>query len=234
MEKMQVVQNQALRIATGCHRKSPIQHLHHEAKMMRVSPHTNLLCSQFLASALRSHHPSHAIVRQPSGPRQMKHTLYSRFGGVVAPFLQDGVMPPGEYGSCLKSLHTDAVSKEIDDLNRMGPNKVLGVPPPLQISKSELKLLRPHRCLLSQLRSGYSSSLRSYLHGIGKVDNANCPECDVAPHDTSHLFNCASFPTNLSAIDLWNNPVAVIRFLSSLPSFSSLPPLPPPPPEPPP
>ena len=183
---------------------------------------------------MRPHHPSHDIVIQPKGPRSMKHTLQSKYGAVIFPFLKDGVMAAGDYGPCLKSLHTDSVIKEISDLNALGPNRVLGVPPPVKISKSELKLLRPHRCLLSQLRSGYSSSLRSYLMGIGKIDNDNCPECGCSPHNTSHLFDCRAFPTRLTVLDLWKNPVKVIRFLRSIPSFSSLPPLDPPPPEPPP
>ena len=234
VEKLQVIQNQALRIAIGCHRKSPIQHLHQEAKLMRVGPHNDMLCAQFLASAMRPHHPSFAIVQQPLGPRVMKHTLSSKFGDKVAPLLQNGIIPQSHYRETVKRLHTDAVTAEIEELNRLGDNKVLLAPPPLVNDKAERKLARPHRSLLAQLRSGYSSSLRSYLMGIGKTADDNCPECGVSPHDVAHLFSCLSAPTNLSTRDLWTNPVDVILFLSSLPSFSFLPPLPPPPPEPPP
>ena len=131
---------------------------------MRVGPHNNLLCAQFLAGAMRVNHPSNAIVQAPRGPRAMKHILSSRFGDKVAPFLQDGAIPQSHYRETLNKLHSDAVAEEIVELQRFGNNKVLNTPPPLVNDKVEKKLARPHRYLLAQLRSGYSSSLKSYLH----------------------------------------------------------------------
>ncbi|KAH7714342.1 hypothetical protein AAVH_18298 [Aphelenchoides avenae] len=34
-----------------------------------------------------------------------------------------------------------------------------------------------------------------------------CPHCDGTPHDTAHLFNCSTHPTDLKPIDLWKKPV---------------------------
>ena len=45
-------QNQALRIATGCHKKSSVDHLHVEAKMLQVREHSELLSAQYLARCL--------------------------------------------------------------------------------------------------------------------------------------------------------------------------------------
>ena len=41
--KIQYTQNEALRIATGCHKMSSIDHLHTEAGMLKVK-HSELLC----------------------------------------------------------------------------------------------------------------------------------------------------------------------------------------------
>ena len=42
--KIQYTQNEALRIATGCHKMSSIDHLHTEAEMLKVKEHSKLLC----------------------------------------------------------------------------------------------------------------------------------------------------------------------------------------------
>ena len=58
--KLQRIQNQALRIATGSLLKSDIQHLHSESSVLPLPDHLSMLCSQFLAGALRPTHPSYA------------------------------------------------------------------------------------------------------------------------------------------------------------------------------
>ena len=80
-----------------------------------------------------------------------KKTLQKKFLSVVAPYTVGGIIPPDEYKSTLKSLHTEAVTRAIASRS---PNKVLLTPPP--VVADEEKLL-PHRLpsTLSQLRSGY-------------------------------------------------------------------------------
>ena len=50
---LQVVQNAALRTATGCHRSTPIPHLPQEMRELTVKDHTYLLSARFLASTLQ-------------------------------------------------------------------------------------------------------------------------------------------------------------------------------------
>jgi hypothetical protein len=71
---LQVIQNAALRIVTGNHMMASIDHLHSEMKVLKVGPHLEMLCSQFLANALQDLHISHQVVTQPQGPRKMKET----------------------------------------------------------------------------------------------------------------------------------------------------------------
>ena len=87
------------RIATGCHKNSPVEHLHTEAKFPLVKDHLEMLLSQHLASALRPTHPSHAIATAPHGPCSMKETPGHKCEAAVAPYLSNGVIDSAEYRS---------------------------------------------------------------------------------------------------------------------------------------
>ena len=45
---IQYTQNEALRIATGCHKMSSVAHLHVETKMLKVRQHSELLSTQYI------------------------------------------------------------------------------------------------------------------------------------------------------------------------------------------
>ena len=230
LDKLQVVQNNALRIATGCVKRTDMHHLHDETQVLPVSHHLALLCSQFLARALQPQHPSRGVVTSPSGPRTMKQTLYSRFHHRVEPYTVNGTVPPDTYRNTIRSIHTDAVSQALASYK---DNKVLSSRPPM-VSPEERSLPRPHRVTLSRLRSGCSPALNSYLMAIQSPTTQSelCPSCRSEPHTTNHLFQCSAHPTPLSTVDLWERPVAAVDFLSGLP-FIDLPARRPPP-EPPP
>ena len=230
IQRLQSIQNSALRIATGAHRMSAISHLHNETMILPVKDSLELQCKQFLLSASRPLHPSFDVVTSPSGPRRIKNTLQSRFTDSISHLLNGNALPPDEYRSALKNTHTQAVEQAIA---AFPPNRVLGTEPP-PIHPEEQTLSRPHRSTLAQLRSGFCSALRSYQYRIGSYPSPNCPDCNAPDHSVSHVFSCPAFPTLLSPSDLWENPAAVIHFLSTTPSFSYLPPAARPPPEPPP
>ena len=50
--KIQRAQNEALRIITGSHKMSSIDHIHSETKMPQVEDHLNLLSVQYLVQCL--------------------------------------------------------------------------------------------------------------------------------------------------------------------------------------
>ena len=52
----------------------------------------------------------------------------------------------------------------------------------------ERGLPRRTRTILSQLRSSYSSHLKTFIHSISASDNPNCPDCNTELHTTNHLF----------------------------------------------
>ena len=55
--KIQCKQNEALRIATGCHKMSSINHLHKEPEMLKVREHSEVLSAQDLARCLEPGEP---------------------------------------------------------------------------------------------------------------------------------------------------------------------------------
>jgi hypothetical protein len=113
------------------------------------------------------------------------------------------------YKTVIKSLHTSSVQEVIGSYI---PNKVLNSRPP-EINKSEALLSRRERSRLSQLRSGYSPVLNSYLSRIDSSIPNICPLCSQSPHDTLHLFNCDANPTELNVTDLWTRPTLAADFL---------------------
>ena len=126
----------------------------------------------------------------------------------------------------LDSIHTDVVRSAVSNYQ---DNRVLGAPAP-EVDTSETFLPRQTRVVLAQLRSSFCSRLKSYQHRLGKADDDICPDCGAAPHTSSHLFQCPSFPTNLDPVALWRTPWEAASHLVRIPAFSDLPAVGPPPP----
>ena len=112
----------------------------------------------------------------------------------------------------LKTIHHLSVQSHLD--TRL-PNSVLGQQPPT-INKSEEGIPRRTRRILSQLRTGKSPMLLTYLHKINPTLHPSplCPLCKINNHDTNHLFSCPSINTTLTPLDLWNDPVSTAELLS--------------------
>ena len=71
---IQYTQNKALRIATGSHKMSSVDHLHVEAKMLKVREHSALLSAQYLARCLEPGNVCHSItIRETPKRRRRRH-----------------------------------------------------------------------------------------------------------------------------------------------------------------
>ena len=206
--KIQYTQNEALRIATGCHKMSSVDHLHTEAEMLKVREHSELLSAQYLARCLEPGNVCHPITTRAAPERRMKETLYTKHRNTVEP-----MMVNNDRKATLQALHTDAVDKAVRSQER---NVVLdGRPPP--ISSSEKELSRRERSTLAQLRSGHCRLLGSYKSRIKKDASLNvCSDCGTSPHDVTHLFTCPAHPTTMIPSDLWNRPTDIVRELNYL------------------
>ena len=206
--KVQCTHNEALGIATGCHKMPSIDHLHTEAEMLKVREHSELLSAQYLGKCLEPEHVCHPITTRATHEIQMKRTLYTRHRNTV-----ESMIIKNNRKATLQALHTDAVDKAIKSHER---NVVLdGWPPP--ISSSERDLTRKERSTLAQLRSGYCRLLGSYKSRIKKDASLNvCANCGTTPHDVKHLFVCPAHPTTMIPSDLWSRPTDAVRELSYL------------------
>ena len=127
IKALQVIQNAAARIATGCQQKTSIDHLHAETQLLSVEQSLGFLCSQYLASALRPNHPSFTIVSQPRSQTPYKHTLRFRYLPSVSSYLTGGTIDPLEYENIRNDLHHQTVQAAIQSQT---PNPILqGIPP---------------------------------------------------------------------------------------------------------
>ena len=208
--ELQISQNQALRNITGCVKMTNIDHLHAETKCMPVKNHCEMLSKQYLLSTQKPDHPSHTILNKPL-PRLMKHTLDSRYNTYISSLTNNIPLDQPSYKMLLKTIHTDSVR---DTIASQVPNPVLNLPAP-QINDDETTLPRKTRVILSQLRSGHSSFLQSYLNRINptKHPDPNCPHCLTTPHTTEHIFNCTASPTHLTTDSLWTSPIDAAKFI---------------------
>ena len=225
--KLQTIQNSALRIATGCIMMTPIDHLHTEAKTLKVDEHLKMLCSQHLATCLQPNHVSLPIVSSDSGPRRKKQTLQTYLGDQVNDLLVNGYVE--DIKEARSTIHTRAVRAAIRSRR---PNRVLSRAAP-DVDEGEVNLPRAARTTLAQLRSGYCSALNTFKERINVTPSALCPCCRLEDHTTQHIFECPDNPTDLTPLDLWQRPGEVVDFLSTWECFDRLH-MARPPPEPPP
>ena len=186
--KIQRTQNEALRIITGSHKMSRIDHLHSETKMLLVEDHLNLLSAQYLIPCLDTDNVCHHITTLDHPPKEMKETLFTRHNQTVLPLLANTKK------ALLQAVQTSFVNTAIYN---MMYNRVLSYRPP-PINDGETYLTRRRRATLSQLRSGHCKLLNSYKKRLKQTEFLSCPDCEVDPQDVLHLFNCTAHPTTLT------------------------------------
>ncbi len=208
-EELQRAQSSALRVATGCIKMSQISHLHQETNILPVKEHNDMLTGQFLLSMHRPVHPNHHLLHEPVSPRDKRKTILNHVP-LVEPYLRDGEPVERNYKKRLKEIHDDA---HRDCRNRYPANKVLNARPPVINLQEEKGLTRTTRCKLAQLRSGYSSFLRSTTSRFDTAQSTLCPDCMLDDHTTEHLFNCTAKITTLTPSDLWTQPKECAEFL---------------------
>ena len=106
--------------------------------------------------------------------------------------------------STLSMLHNQSITGEKIKFSVTLPRKYM-------FQKKNLP--RKTRSILSQLRSGYSTILNSYMSRIDENVQNNCPDCQLSPHNTNHMFSCPDKPTTLTTRSLWETQREVAEFL---------------------
>ena len=182
---------------------SSVDHLHAEAKMLKVRGHSELLSEQYLARWLEPGNVCHSITTRETLKRPMKETLFTRHRNNVEP-----IILADNREATLHAIHIDAVNKAVKDQKK---NIVIDdLPHP--INDSEKDLTRKERATLAQLTSGYCELLGSYKSRIKKAANLNvCADGGKTPHDVKHLFACLAHPKTLITSYLSSKPMNSIR-----------------------
>jgi len=99
---LQTIQNNALRIITGCTQTTPTDHLHHETKILKVKDHLDMRGTQFLASATQNpEHPCHYMRHHPQTPRSIRHTPERYYNSILAT-----IPNPGANNITKQQIHT--------------------------------------------------------------------------------------------------------------------------------
>ena len=130
---IQYTQNEALRISTGCHKMSSVDHLHAEANMLKVKEHSELLSAQYLARCLEPENVKFTITTREPPKRMMKETLFTRHRSAVEPR-----MITKDRKTTFQAIHTMAVNQAVTSLGR---NVVLDDrPPAINISEKSSNL----------------------------------------------------------------------------------------------
>ena len=190
--KIQRAQNEALRIITGSHKMSSIDHIHSETEMLQVQYHLNLLSAQYLVQCLDTENVCHPITNMDHPPKKMKETNFSRHNQTVLPLLANNKKDTLMHFT----PHLSAI-----DIDNIKYNRVLNNRHP-PINDEETLLSRRQREIISQLRSGHCKLLNSNQKRLKETDSSSCPDCGRDPHDVPHLFYCRAHPNGLSPVNL--------------------------------
>ena len=169
---IQYMQNEALRISTGCHKMSCVNHLHAETNMLKVREHSELLSAQYLARCMEPENVNNSITTRNSPKRLMKETLFTRHRSVV-----ELMMIAKDRKATLQAIHTMAVW--VISLRR---NVVLD-DRPLLSNISEKELTRKEHTTLAQIRSGHCRLAGFYKSRISKDASLYvCADCGKTLH----------------------------------------------------
>ena len=201
IQKLQAIQNAALRIATGCTRDTSIQHLHDECSILPIKQHLILHASQLRHKAHHPTHPLHTLTQQSPPPRLRKPTIFNHTSYTHNIQVDPTTVTHDIIKHNIKQTHTHVVQTYISSKPQ---NKLLNKPAP-RIHPSEQTLPRTIRRALAQIRTNKSPLLLSYLHKIDPATHPNplCTLCHAHIHDAQHIFRCSHIPTSL-VLDLEN------------------------------
>jgi hypothetical protein len=210
--KLQTIQNTALRIATGCTADTNQSHLHTETKMLPIDQHLRLHASQLRLKAQAPTHPLHTHTQPYNPPRLMKQTVFTNRNYTTNIPIEPDQATTETLNRCKKQIHTTITTNYIDNLPN---NDILSAPAPA-IDSSETQLTRHTRRALAQLRTNKSPLLHQYLHKIDPVTHPSplCPLCHEHVHNTSHLFGCSELVTPMSPLVLWSSPIEAAGLLA--------------------
>ena len=189
INKLQVMQNAALRSATGCNKTQTY------IICMTKHSHLQLHASQYKQKTQHQAHPLHKHTTYFNTSR-LKNTIFTNGRYTTHIPTDPHTVTTTDIKTTMRHIHTSIVSRH---LATRGNYKILRTPPP-HTSSSEERLPRITCRTLAQLRTNKSPFLKSYLHKVDAKTHPSplCPLCNIHTHDTHHLYNCTHIRTTLS------------------------------------
>ena len=139
MNKLQVMQNAALRTATGCTQDTNIQHLHDETLTLPIHEHLQLHTSQY-KQIHNIHHIHYTNTQDTSTLKAQKNTIFNNGRYTTNIHTDPHTVTTTNIKTNMRHIHPSIVSRH---LATRGNNKILRTPPP-HISSSEEILPAPH------------------------------------------------------------------------------------------
>ena len=115
--KLQVMQNVALRTATGCTQDTNIQHMYDETLILPIYEHLQLHASQYKQKTQHPSHPLHKHTTYYNTPRFKKNFLTT-----VATQQTPHIVTTTDIKTNMRHIHTSIVSRH---LATRGNNKIL-------------------------------------------------------------------------------------------------------------
>ena len=194
INKLQVMQNAALRIAQDAHKTQPYN-ICMTTLILPIHEHLQLHTSQYKQKTQHPSHPLHKHTTYFNTPRLKKPTIFNNGRYTTNIPTDPHTVTTTDIKTNMRHIHTSIVSRH---LATRGYYKILRSPPS-HISSSEEILPRLTRRTLTQLRTNKSPFLKSYFHKVNAKTHPSplCPLCNTHIHNTHHLVNCTHIHTTL-------------------------------------
>ena len=204
INKLQVMQNAALRTATGCTQDTNIQHQHDETLTLPIHEHLQLHASQYKQKTQHPSHPLHKHRIYFNTPR-LKNTILNNDRYITNIPTDPHTVTTTDIKTNMRHIYTSIVSRH---QATRGNNKILRTPPP-HISSSEEILLT--RRTLAQPRTNKSPFLKSYLHIVDAKSYPSplCLLCNTHTHpisSTSPIYapHCHPWICGQTPLERWS------------------------------
>ena len=152
MNKLQTIQNSALRTITGCTLDTNTHHLHTETKILLIDTHMKLHGSQLRQQAQDPEHTLHQLTTQEPPPSLKKQTIFHNNNYTTNIDTPPDTKTQETIRANTAQIHAQIVSNHMQAIPH---NKILNTTAP-EISKTEQALPHYTRRLLAQLRTNKS------------------------------------------------------------------------------
>ena len=118
VDKLQVIQNVALRTATGCTQDTNIQHLHDEKLTLPIHEHLHLHASQYKQKTQHPSHPLHKHTIYFNTPR-LKNTIFNNGRYTTNIPTDPHTVTATDIKTIMRHIHTSIVSMQLATIGNL-------------------------------------------------------------------------------------------------------------------